>query len=111
MERPAEDVAFDCGSTLYRHEPSIRLKNDDGTFTCPLTWWKFNDRKYRLLSKLAARVLCIPATSAPSERVFSTAGLTIAKDRARLASHTANELVFLHDALPAIRRFAESQRL
>jgi hypothetical protein len=103
--------AVDAEITLYRHEPSIRLKNDDGTFTCPLTWWKFNDRKYRLLSKLAARVLCIPATSAPSERVFSTAGLTIAKDRARLASHTANELVFLHDALPAIRRFAESQRL
>jgi len=76
-----------------------------------LTWWKFNERKYKLLSKLAARVLCIPATSAPSERVFSTAGLTIAKDRARLASDTANELIFLHDALPAIRRFHETQRV
>ncbi len=32
--------------------------------------------------------------AAPSERVFSTAGLTISKDRARLASQTANELIF-----------------
>lgn len=101
----------DAELTLYKQEPSIRLNNDDGTYTCPLTWWKFNERKYKLLSKLAARVLCIPATSAPSERVFSTAGLTIAKDRARLASDTANELIFLHDALPAIRRFHETQRV
>jgi hypothetical protein len=107
---PAINVV-DAEITLYKHEPSIRLINDDGNFTCPLTWWKFNDRKYRLLSKLAARVLCIPATSAPSERVFSTVGLTIAKDRARLASDTANKLIFLHDALPAIRWFVESQRL
>ena len=56
-------------------------------------------------------VLCIPATSAPSERLFSTADLTIAKDRARLASDTTNELIFLHDALPAIRRFHETQRV
>jgi hypothetical protein len=54
---------------------------------------------------LAARLLCIPATSAPSEFVFSVVGLTIAKDRARLASETANELIFLHDALPGIQEY------
>jgi hypothetical protein len=48
--------------------------------------------------------------SAPSERVFSTAGLTIAKDHTRLASEMANELIFLHDALPAIRNFYKSGR-
>ncbi len=58
-----------------------------------------------------ARLLCIPATSAPSERVFSVAGLTIAKDRARLASDTANDLIFLHDALPGIQKYFEGQHL
>jgi hypothetical protein len=42
---------------------------------------------------------------------FSTAGLTIAKDHARLASETANELIFLHDAIPAIWKFHEAERL
>jgi len=70
-----------------------------------LTWWKYNERKYKLSSILAARLLCIPATSAPSEFVFSVVGLTIAKDRARLASETANELIFLHDALPGIQEY------
>jgi hypothetical protein len=74
-----------------------------------LTWWKSNEIKFPLLSHLAQRILCIPATSAPSERVFSSAGLTIAKDHARLAPQTANELVFLHDALPAIKKFEETQ--
>ncbi len=52
---------------------------------------------------LALRVLCIPATSAPLERFFSVAGLTITKDRARLAPQRANELIFLHDAIPALK--------
>ena len=95
----------DAELTLYKQEPTLKLKKDDGTFNCPLTWWKYNERKYKLLSILAARLLCIPATSAPSERVFSVAGLTIAKDRARLAFDTANELIFLHDALPGIQKY------
>jgi hypothetical protein len=96
--------------TLYRDEPSLPLQNADGSFSCPLKWWKNNEGKYKMISKLALRVLCIPATSAPSERVFSVAGLTIAKDRARLAPQTANELIFLHDAIPALKRFEESRR-
>ncbi len=101
--------AVDAELTLYKQEPSIKLKHDDGRFNCPLTWWREHESKYKLLSILASRLLCIPATSAPSERVFSTAGLTIAKDRARLASDTANELIFLHDALPAIQKYQEAQ--
>ena len=93
----APEATADAELTLYQQEPTIQLREDEGGFSCPLTWWKFNARKYKLLSILASRVLCIPATSAPSERVFSTAGLTIAKDRARLASEMANELIFLHE--------------
>ena len=47
----------------------------------------------------------IPATSAPSERVFSTAGLAIAYDRARLTPDNANDLVFLRTAGAEIVRY------
>ena len=95
--------------TLYKADPMIRLHDDDGKYLDPLMWWKVNDTKYKVLSILAANVLCIPATSAPSERVFSCAGLTIANDRARLSSGNANELIFLHDAIPTIKKWEDIQ--
>ena len=49
---------------------------------------------------MAKKILCIPATSAPVERLFSTAGITIASDRTRLLPENAEDLVFLHDSWP-----------
>jgi hypothetical protein len=103
-------AAAEAELTLYKMEPAIRLRDAKRRFLCPLTWWRLNETKYKLLAVLAARILCIPATSAPSERVFSAAGLTIAKDRARLSPENASELVFLHDAEPAIKKYEEAQR-
>ena len=59
----------------------------------------------------SSTIIYIPATSAPSEHVFSVAGLTISKDRARLASDVANEMVFLHDALPGVQKYYEAQNV
>jgi hypothetical protein len=100
----------DAEITLYKEEPCLPIQDAEGKFSCPLKWWCTNHRKYKMMSQLAIRILCIPATSAPAERVFSVAGLTIAKDRARLAPETANELIFLHEAVPAIEKYWESCR-
>jgi len=98
-------AAAEAEVILYQRDPGIRLQDSNNRFNCPLKWWKQNQSKYKMLSILAAKLLCIPATSAPSEWVFSVAGLTIAKDRARLSSEHANEILFLHDAKPAIRKY------
>jgi hypothetical protein len=90
---------------LYKREPHLALKMANNNFTNPLSWWRTKQEKFPLLAKLAMKYLSIPATSAPSERVFSTAGITIANDRARLDPTGAGELVFLHDATPALKRY------
>jgi len=66
---------------------------------CPLTWRAENSKRYPMISKLAKKYLCIPSTSTPSERAFSTAGNIITSKRNCLAGETAKWLIFLsHNA-------------
>ena len=37
---------------------------------CPFKWWKKEKEKYEILAVLARQFLAVPATSAPSERLF-----------------------------------------
>ena len=48
----------------------------------------------------AKKLLCIPATSTPSERLFSTAGYVINSKRACLDADNVNMLCFLAENLP-----------
>ena len=62
----------------------------------PLGWWRANAHHFPHMQELAKRFLCRPSTSVPSERLFSAAGHTVTKDRARLDPDTVDELLFLH---------------
>jgi len=50
-----------------------------------ILWWKRNASCLPVLSGLARIYLAIPATSTPSERVFSTAGNLISEKRTSLS--------------------------
>jgi hypothetical protein len=50
------------------------------------------------------------ATSAPSERLFSHAGLTIARDRASMLPENAEELIFLKQIWPVIEENRKKNR-
>jgi hypothetical protein len=60
----------DAEMILFADEHSIPLQDAQQTFTCPFSLVENKTNKYKLLSKVALHVLCIPATSAPSERDF-----------------------------------------
>ncbi len=61
----------------------------------PLLWWKQRRDEFKLLIPLVRAILCIPATSAPSERLFSKASLTLTEKRNRLAADKVKDLIFL----------------
>lgn len=63
--------------------------------TNPLEWWKTHCTAYPKVSLLAKRYLCIPATSSPSERAFSTGGNIVTCHRAALKPDAVDRLVFL----------------
>jgi len=58
-----------------------------------LEWWKQNNFRFPVLAKVARLILCIPATSTSSERLLSTAGLTVTKLR---SCENVDALVFLN---------------
>ena len=61
-------------------------------------WWKENKNKYPNLYELAIKYLCIPATSVPSERIFSKAGEIMSKKRNRISvKHMKNLIFFNHN--------------
>ncbi len=61
----------------------------------PFTWWCGHREQFPILSKLARIYLPIPATSTPSERLFSDAGNLLTAKRTRLNPELFNRLMFL----------------
>ena len=75
--------------TDYLAIPQIRFSD------CPLEWWKANKERFPILSSLAKVYLCIPATSTPSERLFSDAGNIMTVKWTQLSNSTFEHLLFL----------------
>ena len=66
-----------------------------------LDWWFSNQHRYPTVAKLSRKYLAIPATSVPSERAYSTAGLTLSKQRSSLEPEIADAIIFLNKNLNA----------
>ena len=83
----------------YRRMANLPILSND-RYNDPLTdFWKLNQKKLPVLSQLARKYLIIPSTSAPTERLFSTASLIINKKRSRLNPEIAGTQIFLSKVL------------
>ena len=74
----------------YREEVLINRNTD------PLRWWKTRELVYPRLAKLAKKQLGIVATSVPSEKSFSKAGLLVSDRRSRLKDNLVSQIIFLN---------------
>ena len=79
----------------YKAEPLTGM--DD----CPQEWWSAHEAAHGEMARLARKYLATPATSVPSERLFSLSGHVVQKKRASLLSENVNSLVCLSNWLKA----------
>jgi hypothetical protein len=73
----------------YLSEPVLEDQNCD-----IFEWWELNKHRFPTLYKLTLKYLPIPATSVPSERVFSKAGVIKDDLRNRIAPENLNAVIF-----------------
>ena len=64
-----------------------------------LSWWKPYAPKLPLMASVVKQILCVPATSTPSERAFSKAVNLITAKRALLKPQKVDMLLFLNKHL------------
>ena len=60
-----------------------------------MRFWKDKKSTYPLMYQVAKKYLHIPATSVPSERIFSLAGFIVRKKRTKLLEKHVNQQIFL----------------
>ena len=99
--KPAKEETFKTihEAELKRYLSYPMLKRDSD----PLAWWIGTGMvSYPNLFRIAMKHLIIPATSVPSERVFSLAGQIITERRNRLDPDMANMLIMLHQNVDMI---------
>ena len=85
-----------CETNITTEVELKRYLDESVSVSQPLTWWKLHQFKFPRLAMLAKKYLASNATSVPSERAFSTAGLKVTKLRSSLDSDTVDELIFIN---------------
>ncbi|XP_077368113.1 E3 SUMO-protein ligase ZBED1-like [Festucalex cinctus] len=91
-EDEGEQLSQAVRKEVLRYFGELPLSKKDN----PLLWWRRNATQYPTLAKLAKCFLGIPATLAPSERLFSATGNIVSPRRASLISEHVDMLTFLH---------------
>jgi hypothetical protein len=89
--------------TFFKKEATMPLTTADG-YSNPLDWWRKNAYKFPFLARLARKLLAIPASSAPSERVWSRVSTVLTAKRARMKSEVAADIMYIRENLVIMRK-------
>ena len=90
----SDDVMTKISQEL-EHYARISMSSLDKQNLNLLKWWKTRKNEYPYLFKAVRALLCTPATSVPSERVFSEAGYISRARRSRILPVNLNNNLFI----------------
>jgi len=90
---------------LVRHEVNAFLIETQtlNDMDHPLMWWKAKRFNFPNVARVARKWLSVPATSNPSERVFSIRGLVDTAKRSSLLGESIQKQVFLYNNMDEVK--------
>ena len=88
-------IESDTLKNEIRHYRSLAMSADVKDKINVLEWWKGNKAFFPCLFRAAQAYLHIPATSVPSERIFSLAGYIVCDRRSKILATNVNKSIFL----------------
>lgn len=96
-------IKLEAKLAAYELEPTMKMKDNNGEYNDPLKYWKKNEENSPDLAALAKEFLTIPATSAPSERIWSRAARVITAKRNRIKPEVTSRMIFSQENSDLIR--------
>ena len=80
------------------------LTKYENTYVCMtndfdvLKWWESRKTELPYLYQVSSKIFCVPASSAPSERIFSVCRHALSETRSTIGKNAekVNQLIFLH---------------
>jgi hypothetical protein len=88
-------IAATCNAELAQYRSAVGMRMELGND--PLQWWLLRKDQFPILFGMAEQYLAIPATSAPSERLWSIASRIVTIRRAKLSSEIVANIMFLKE--------------
>lgn len=77
----------------YKSQRVLGLNED------PLLWWSSHAALFPTLPKVLQKYWCVPATSVPCHRLFSSSGTVVCGKRNRIAPALVDQQIFLYENL------------
>lgn len=77
----------------YKSQRVLGLNED------PLLWWSSHAALFPTLPKVLQKFWCVPATSVPCHRLFSSSGTVLCGKRNRITPALVDQQVFLYENL------------
>ena len=114
---PDDQDTADAAKTLCENELyqlllgnvfKMKMRNTETqVYNCPLSWWKLSAHRFKHFEGLAVKYLAIPATSAPSERIWSRAARVLTVKRNRMSEEVTSAIMYCRENRELLHKYYE----
>ena len=99
-----------CESEMYQlllgNNFKMKMQNiKTKVYNCPLDWWKTSAHRFKNFERLAVKYLAIPATSAPSERIWSRAARVLTAKQNRLSEEVSSAIMYCKENRELLHKY------